>query len=129
MKGMRRRGAGWVAVLATLSLFLHSFVVGFAGGAMASAGQLDTLGAVICTGHGAVPADPGQPADSSHLPDCCLIGCSLLGGYAVAGPVAPAVPVPEGRARDVAPLPETYRAPLGTFERSPLNPRAPPLAG
>ena len=103
-----------------------SMVAGVVGGALASPFQLDAFGNVICsshTGEGA-PANPGQPANRSHLPDCCLAGCPAVGSHAsLSAPIAfPFVIVL------VRPLVLALRhSGIGRgVERSPLNPRAPP---
>ena len=114
----------WLAVLAAFVLIAHSLVAGFVDGAMAEPRLLDVFGNPICSTHGSGDGSPGQPANHSHLPDCCLVGCSLVGGHALAAAAQPFLIVRLAEpARIDAP---EYRAARVTPERSPLNPRAPP---
>ena len=122
----KRRYSRWAALAAVYALLLHTIVAGLAGGALASPFQLDTFGNVICSSHpgDAAPTDPGQPANHSHLPDCCLAGCPAVGGHAtLSAPITfPLVVVL------VSPfVPLLQHSGIGRgVERSPLNPRAPP---
>lgn len=126
MTRLRRPFRRLAALAAVYALLLHTMVAGLAGGALASPYQLDAFGNVICSSHigEGAPTDPGQPANHSHLPDCCLAGCPAVGGHAaIAVPIAfPLVVVL------VRPLVlELQHSGIGRgVERSPLNPRAPP---
>lgn len=118
----------WLAVLAAFVLFAHSLVAGFVDGAMAQPQLVDVFGNPICSAHGSDGgSNPSQlPANHSHLPDCCLAGCSLVGGHAVAAAAQPFQVIRRAEpARLAAPA---YRVARVTFERSPLNPRAPPIS-
>ena len=79
----------WLAVLAAFVLIAHSLVAGFVDGAMAEPRLLDVFGNPICSTHGSGDGSPGQPANHSHLPDCCLAGCSLAGSHALAAAAQP----------------------------------------
>jgi hypothetical protein len=127
---MKRTGKrrSWIAALAIFVLFAHAMVASFVDGAMAQPQLVDPFGNPICSAHEADrSSDPAGPTgDHTHLPDCCLAGCSLAGGHALAVADQPfrivrlAVP-----SRAVAPA---YRIAVVAFERSPLNPRAPPAS-
>jgi hypothetical protein len=119
-----KRKRTWLAILAAFVLFAHSLVAGFVDGAMAEPRLLDVFGNPICSSHDAGGGSPDQPANHSHLPDCCLVGCSLVGGHALAAAAQPFLILRLAEpARRAAP---GYRAARVTPERSPLNPRAPP---
>jgi hypothetical protein len=128
MKGWRRERREWAALAAAFALLLHTMVAGLVDGAMASPQLLDIFGNVICTSHGAekAPVSPGEPGNHSHLPECCLVGCSVVGGHAMSGPIAPVLPAPAFERLKLAQ--SVYHAALQRSERSPLNPRAPPFA-
>ena len=115
-----------MAPLVALFLLLHILVTGLVDGALASPALLDAFGNPICSVHGGSPDSerPGAPADKSHLPDCCVVGCSLVAGHAVlAGPadVTPVLAVV--RAEQEVRLEHTN---VRLDKRTPLNPRAPP---
>jgi hypothetical protein len=114
--------------VAAFALLLHTVVAGFVDGAMASPQLLDIFGNVICTSHGAekAPASPGQPSDHSHMPECCLVGCSAAGGHATSGLIVPVLPALVLERPKL--VPPAFHASLQHTERSPLIPRAPPLA-
>jgi hypothetical protein len=130
MTGVRRQGRDWAALAAAFALLFHTMVAGFVDGALASPQLLDIFGNVICAAHAGeqAPDGPGQPDHRGpHLPDCCLAGCSLTGGHAVAP--APPPSLPARLAEDAHLAPPARRVVVERPERSPLNPRAPPLAG
>ena len=117
----------WTALLAVYALVLHTVLAGLAGGAMASSGQVDALGNVICSSAGLIeaPAVPGNQPSHSHLPECCLAGCPAVGGH-----VTISAPVVFPFLRSTTPLLLVFdQHGIGAgVERSPRNPRAPPLA-
>ncbi|MCB1488584.1 MAG: hypothetical protein KDJ88_14155 [Bauldia sp.] len=114
--------------MAAIALCFHTLVAGFVDGAMASPPLLDLFGNIICSSQGPTKAleIPGQPGNRSHLPACCVVGCSIAGGHAAPASVPPFLPVLFGQRLDL-PAP-AYRAPVHRPQRSPLNPRAPPAA-
>jgi hypothetical protein len=122
----RRRPPLWTAILAAYVLFLRALVAGAVDGALAAPrdGGVDL---VLCT-HlgGAAPGSPNDPRHGSHLPECCLLGCSMVGGHATAA-AAPVLAdfVPAAWVAATLPRPESVAA--ARFDRSPANPRAPPL--
>jgi hypothetical protein len=125
-KRHRKQPREWIAMLATFVLLVHAAVAGIADGAMASPQLLDAFGNVICTSHGAEqgPATPNQPSHS-HLPECCLASCTVVGGHAVP-PAAPSAVPPTLAGQVKIAVPEEI-ATATAFELSPFNPRAPPL--
>lgn len=123
---IRRQGwSSWVALFAAYLLVIQALSGAFATGAGAAPAQLDIFGNVICTSHGATTL-PDGPADRNHLPDCCLVGCSMFSPVAVSPPdaVSIAAAPPRQTVAFVAWLDET---PISDREGSPGNPRAPPL--
>ncbi len=126
MKGDRgmanRRNSAWTVLAAALALVVHLFIAGLASAALAAPGAF-----VICSGAGkaAIP-DPGEQRKHSGITDCCLTSCPAAGGTADLPAASTLFPPP----RDSA-LP--LLAPAGgangpSHERSPINPRGPPLA-
>lgn len=66
---------GLIALLAAVTLALQFFLTGWATGAMPGASGIDVFGNPLCiSGEDHGGSDP--PADNSHLPTCCLLGCS-----------------------------------------------------
>ncbi|WP_421916241.1 DUF2946 family protein [Mesorhizobium sp.] len=114
-----------VALVAAYLLLLQSVLGAFAFGTGPLAAQLDAFGNVICTHEGAaeLPAGDQHPA---HMPACCTLGCSMV-SHAY-------VPAPES-GMELASL--TFETVAFVFpaivhldfarERSPSNPRAPPI--
>lgn len=93
---------------------------------MASAGTVDPFGNLICTAHGAesFPDSSDKNGGRTSLPECCLVGCNIVGGKVATPPPAISMPLPEFVGSTiVTELAETL---VESFERSPLNPRAPP---
>jgi len=110
------------ASVAALLLLLQSTLGAFAFGAPS---QLDAFGNVICTHEGAVKLPGGDP-HQQHLPACCSLGCSM---------VLPAhLPPPDAGALARTRFFEIVSFRLPAFlhldfarDRSPANPRAPPV--
>ena len=113
------------AFVAACVLLLQSTLGAFAFGTAPDASQLDAFGNVICTHEGAVQLPGGDP-HQQHMPACCMLGCSMA-------PVAYAPPPGVGIGpvslsfETVAFVLASVRHPDVTRERSPANPRAPPL--
>jgi hypothetical protein len=127
MTRLTKRIRTWATLVAVYALVLHTVLAGLAGGALASPGQLDALGNVICSSAGLTqaPAVPGKQPSRSHLPECCLAGCPAVGGH-----VTISAPVVFPFLRSTTPLLLVLdQHGIGAaVERSPRNPRAPPLA-
>jgi hypothetical protein len=125
-KGFRRQTREWLAILATFVLLVHTAIAGVVDGAMASPQLLDVFGNVICTSHGAdtLPGSQNGPAGHSHMPECCLAGCTVVGGHAVP-PSAPAT-VPPALSQYAVVMEPARVGAAADSELSPLNPRAPP---
>jgi hypothetical protein len=126
MIGWRKRSREWAGLAAVLALLLHTIVAGLVDGALAAPELLDNFGNVVCTAHGAekAPSVPGQPGNHSHLPDCCLVGCSVAGGHAASASPILVTPLLATIRLNFGPL-RPDRA-IANSERSPQNPRAPP---
>lgn len=114
-----------VALAAAWLLLLQSTFGAFALGAAPDPTQLDAFGNVICTRDGATQLPGGQrPA---HLPACCTLGCNMVSATYAPPPGVGMAPV------SLSFEPVAFVAPVArhldfTRERSPANPRAPPLA-
>lgn len=119
---MDRRETAWTVLAAAVALVAHLFIAG-----MASASLAGTPAAVLCSGmgHGAVPGNH-DPGNQPRVPDCCVVGCAMVAG-AAAVPNPPAVfpPRETGDALALAGRPLVH---VACHERSPINPRGPPLA-
>jgi hypothetical protein len=126
LNSRRRRWSIAVAFVAAYLLVLQSVVGAFALGLGPSPAQLDSFGNVICTHAGAaeLPAGDTQP---KHLPNCCVVGCTMA---------SPALGVAPGANELQAKL--SFRTIVYQFpklghlafarDRTPANPRAPPAA-
>jgi len=83
--------------------------------------QRDIFGNVICADGGGGPMPSGD--DAAHLPDCCILSCSVL-HIDLGQPRSAEVPVmpasEQGRSGFPAPAATPHQ------RRSPINPRAPP---
>ena len=121
-----KRTPTWTALVAVWALLVQAILTGLADGAIAAPATLD--GTVICVhGDGATHGVPGQPANRSELPDCCLSGCTMAGGDAALS--ASAIVLPPSLAPRTGVIPTVERHVATSFAYSPLNPRAPPRAG
>jgi hypothetical protein len=126
MKGLRERTRKWAAISVAFTLFFHTLVAGVVDGAMAASRVVDSFGNLICTAHGAetFPDSSDKSGGRTSLPECCLVGCNVVGGKVATPPPAISMPLPGFVGSSiVAELAETL---VESFERSPLNPRAPP---
>lgn len=106
-------------------LVLQSLLGAFAFGNGPQAGQLDAFGNVICTHEGAaeLPAnDRGQPRHEN----CCLFGCSFSAASAGV-PMDAVALLPTIVWERIAPQRLAFAGPVLRSERSPANPRAPPI--
>ncbi|ESW93605.1 MULTISPECIES: DUF2946 family protein [unclassified Mesorhizobium] len=115
------------AFVAACVLLLQSTLGVLAFGIAPDASQLDAFGNVICSHDGAVQLPGGDP-HQQHMPACCMLGCSMA-SVAYAPPAGVGVAPVSLSFETVAFLPPAVRHPDVTRERSPANPRAPPLAG
>lgn len=115
-----------MAFVAAYLLVLQSAVGAFALGLGPSPAQLDSFGNIICTHAGAakLPAGDTQP---KHLPNCCVVGCTMASPVLGAAPAAGRL---QARRSFQAVVYQFPRLGHLAFERdrSPANPRAPPAA-
>ncbi|TPK74329.1 hypothetical protein FJ936_07690 [Mesorhizobium sp. B2-4-13] len=114
-----------VALVAACLLLLQSTLGAFAFSIGPDTAQLDAFGNVICTHDGATQL-PGGDQHPSHPPACCTLGCSMFSP-------AYAPPADAGLALASLSFAVAFVFPATTHldfarERSPSNPRAPPLA-
>ncbi|MFD2052220.1 DUF2946 family protein [Mesorhizobium calcicola] len=113
-----------VALVAACLLLLQSTLGAFAVGTGPNASQLDAFGNVICTREGATQLPGGSP-QPSHLPACCVLGCSMF-STAFAPPSDAGLALGSLSFETVAfVLPAAIHLDFAR-ERSPSNPRAPP---
>ena len=125
MKIRRRRWGIPVAFAAAYLLLLQSMFGAFAFGAGPDASQIDAFGNVICTHEGAVKLPGGDP-HQQHMPACCMLGCSMA-SVAFAPPSGVGIGPVSLSFETVAFVLASVRHLDFTRERSPANPRAPPL--
>lgn len=121
----RKRWSITAAFVAACVLLLQSTLGAFAFGTAPDASQLDAFGNVICTHEGAVPLPGGDP-HQQHMPACCMLGCSMA-SVAYAPPPGVGLVQVSLSFETVAFVLASVRHPDVTRERSPANPRAPPL--
>jgi hypothetical protein len=119
---MDRRDTAWTVLAAAVALVAHLFIAG-----MASAALAGTPDAILCSGmgHGAVPGNH-DPGNHPRVPDCCAVGCAMVAG-AAALPKLPVVFPPRATLAAVAPSVQSA-VHVESHERSPINPRGPPVA-
>lgn len=113
--------------VAACVLLLQSTLGAFAFGTAPDASQLDAFGNVICTHEGAVQLPGGDP-HQQHMPACCMLGCSMASVAYAPPPDVGMTPVSLSF-ETVAFVLASVRQLDFTRERSPANPRAPPLTG
>lgn len=115
-----------VALVAAYLLLLQSTLGAFAFGTGPKASQFDAFGNVICTHEGAAQLPGGNPPPS-HLPACCVLGCGMFSsGFAPPPDAEPAMGI-----RSFETVVFVFSAAVHldfARQRSPSNPRAPPLA-
>jgi hypothetical protein len=114
-----------VALVAAYLLLLQSTLGAFAFGAGPNASQLDAFGNVICTREGATQL-PGGNQPPSHLPACCVLGCSMFSPAFAPPPDAGLVLGSLSLETAAFLFPAAIHLDFAR-ERSPSNPRAPPL--
>ncbi|MBZ9695313.1 DUF2946 domain-containing protein [Mesorhizobium sp. B2-3-14] len=115
-----------VALVAACLLLLQSTLGTFAFSIRPDTAQLDAFGNVICTHDGATQL-PGGDQHPSHPPACCTLGCSMF-SPAFAPPADAGLALASLSFETVAfVFPATTHLDFAR-ERSPSNPRAPPLA-
>jgi hypothetical protein len=126
--GNRRIGwHAWVALGAAYLLLVQALLTGLSIGVAAAQMSTQAPGFVICSSNGAhaVPHGSGQQPDSSHLPNCCVLGCIMLGPGVAPPPAATWLPVLWMQGRPILISFDNDRVDLRP-ERTPRNPRAPP---
>lgn len=126
LRKCRQGWSSWVALFAAYALVLQALLGALAIGASASP-QFDAFGNVICTSHGAetLPGG-GAPSKRNHLPDCCLVGCSMFSPIVMPAPDTASMLAPAVREADAI-VQTRAEHPVSGREGSPGNPRAPPL--
>jgi hypothetical protein len=124
---LRQRWRSWVALGAAYTLVVQALLTGLSIGVSAAPMPLDASGLVICSSDVAkiIPNSSGQRPGRSHLPNCCVPGCSTFGPNA-APPAIVSLPGLWMYGRPVAAALHRDRVDPRP-ERTPLNPRAPPL--
>jgi len=121
----RQRWSITAAFVAACVLLLQSTLGAFAFGTAPDASQIDAFGNVICTHEGAVQLPGGDP-HQQHMPSCCMLGCSMASA-AYAPPPGVGIGPVSLSFETVAFVLASVRHADVTRERSPANPRAPPL--
>ncbi|MER9307570.1 hypothetical protein NKJ06_18335 [Mesorhizobium sp. M0293] len=114
-----------VVLVAAYLLLLQSTLGAFAFGAGPNASQLDAFGNVICTREGATELPGGNPPPS-HLPTCCVLGCSMFSPAFAPSPNAGLALGSLSFETVAFVFPVAIHLDFAR-ERSPSNPRAPPL--
>ncbi|TGQ71579.1 MAG: hypothetical protein E5V49_06575 [Mesorhizobium sp.] len=114
------------ALVAACLLLLQSSLGAFALGTGPNAAQLDSFGNVICTRDGATQL-PGGDQHPTHLPACCVLGCSMFASAYAPPPDAGLSPASLSFETLAFVFPAVTHLDFAR-ERSPSNPRAPPLA-
>ena len=121
----RQRWSITAAFVAACVLLLQSTLGAFAFGTAPDASQLDAFGNVICTHEGAVQLPGGDP-HQQHMPACCMLGCSMASVAYAPPPGVGMTPVSLSFETVSFVVPITRHLDF-TRERSPANPRAPPV--
>lgn len=106
-------------------LVLQSLLGAFALGNGPNAGQLDAFGNVICTHEGTTELPAGDD-HQRHDQSCCLFGCSFSAA-SVGVPLDAVALLPVIVWERIAPQRLAFAGLARRSERSPANPRAPPL--
>ena len=125
MNSRRKRWSVATALAAACLLVLQSVLGAYALGASPNPALLDVFGNVICAERGAAE-HPSNTPHGGHLPDCCTLGCNLAAVGLASPPNMPAF----ARAFVFDALGFGIKAQHFIFasrDRSPANPRAPPL--
>ncbi|TIP85259.1 MAG: hypothetical protein E5X63_15545 [Mesorhizobium sp.] len=113
------------AFAAAYLLVLQSVLGAFAFGIGPDASQFDAFGNVICTHDGAAQLPGGDP-HQQHVPACCMLGCGMASA-AYAPPPAAATLSGNFSVETVAFVLPAFRHLDFARDRSPSNPRAPPV--
>lgn len=125
MLARRRRWRIAATFAAAYLLVLQSLLGAFAFGNGPNASQLDAFGNVICTHEGATELPAGDN-HQRHDQSCCLFGCSFSTAPVGVAPDAAAL-LPAIVWERTAPQRLAFAGLVLRSERSPANPRAPPL--
>lgn len=123
--GRRSGWRSWGAILAAYLLVLQAALTGLAVGAQASDAPFGGLGQILCSGD-PVPADGAPDTAPRHAaPDCCVLGCQMLGVGMAPPPVAGLSQTP-AFVLAAEPLPYRIAAAVAAPERGSGRPRGPP---
>ncbi|RWP65060.1 DUF2946 family protein [Mesorhizobium sp.] len=114
-----------VAFAAAYLLVLQSVLGAFVFGIGPDAAQRDAFGNVICTQQGAAELPGGDPHEQ-HMPACCMPGCGMASAV-YAPPPAAATLSGNFSVETVAFVLPAFRHLDFARDRSPSNPRAPPV--
>lgn len=123
----QRTGRSWVAIFAAYLLVLQAVFAGLAAGSYANAVSLDrTLALTHCAPSGGSQAGGDQQAPQDHAGmSCCTAGCPMVVG---GDPVQPTFRRLLRRPVDQVSFLRRLDRPVGFLaDRSPGNPRAPPV--
>ncbi|MHA6687906.1 DUF2946 family protein [Mesorhizobium sp. A556] len=126
MSKPRRRWRMVAAFAAAYLLVLQSVASAFALGTGPTAAALDSFGNVICTHDGASELPAGDQ-HRKHMPACCMLGCAVASSALGAPPDLASIDAGLSF-QAVVFLPFTPAHVTVERDRSPANPRAPPLA-
>ncbi|PPE78241.1 hypothetical protein C3941_19435 [Kaistia algarum] len=124
----RHRGTYWVALVAAYVLLAQALFGALATGASAAPVQFDLAGHIICASQGAerLPGD-SAPIGQHHLPDCCLVGCSMFMSAALPAQGAAGVLRLPARPATIAFAVRESTHRVADRGGSPSKPRAPPI--
>jgi len=124
----RREARAWFAISAAFLLVLQALLAGLSSGAQAAPVQRDYFGGIICAFEGTSHSpDDGAPGAPSHVPNCCILGCSMFGPSVAPPPDLIVLHSPALVALAARRPPTLALLGLGA-ERTPRQTRAPPLA-
>jgi hypothetical protein len=126
---LNKKGRRWsipVALVAAYLLLLQSTLSAFAFATGPAASQIDAFGNVICTHEGTAQLPDGGP-HPSHLPACCMLGCSMVSAAFAPPPDAGLALASLSFEAVVFIFPAATHLDFAR-QRSPSNPRAPPRA-
>lgn len=107
-------------------LVLQSVFGAFAFGVGSNPARIDAFGNVICSHEGVVEL-PGRDPGPRHMPACCTLGCAVAASALAPPPETEVLFTTACLETAAVVFPESEHLAFGR-ERSPSNPRAPPLA-
>lgn len=131
-KGMlvTSRRAGWslrVTLVVVVMFVLQSVASAFALGSGPDPAQLDAFGNPLCI-TSVDHTDPAKGGDHGKLPNCCTLGCPMV-GQALGAPPQPAWLAAELVLDLGTTMPVPHCPAIAKGSHQPGNPRAPPQIG